>query len=281
MPALIALNGIYEGQQVHLEVGLDVTVGRNESNLLVLPNDTLVSGRHCVFLHEKTGWVVADLDSTNGTLLNGYELTRDRLDDGDVVTIGGTRFRFQLRSGKTEPLPRVDKPPTVSDMRATQVVDYDEIMDALPAANAAPRKDYDELLSDLPGSNSAPPSPLPVLPVSPPPPKAPPSPAPLAPEGKPPVPAPAHNPGAVPPSNVPSVPQKAAAQSPTDTYYDQMFVEAGHGGDDGRAAETPARNTKNNENTWLDSPNQNNMLLAMGAIGLLFLVMILFFNRLV
>lgn len=271
MPALIALNGIYEGQQVHLEVGLDVTVGRNEKNLLVLPNDILVSGSHCVIQHEKDGWVVEDLDSTNGTMLNGNELTRTQLTDGDVVTIGGTRFQFQLRSGKTEPLPSV--PESAADLRTTQVVDYDEIMDALPAANAAPRKDYDELLNELPGSNSVPASTLP----------------PEAPSASPPSPQPDQNTTAAESAHLPPAPNATAASStpaqnkapergPTDTYYDQMFDEAGRGGDDDRTEKKAGRN---NESTWLDSPNQTNMLLAMGSIGLLFLVMILFFNRLV
>lgn len=272
VPALIALNGIYEGQQVHLEVGLDVTVGRNEENLLVLPNDTLVSGRHCVIQHDKGGWVVEDLDSTNGTMLNGNELTRTQLTDGDVVTIGGTRFQFQLRSGKTEPLPSV--PPSASDLRATQVVDYDEIMDALPAANAAPRKDYDELLNDLPGSNSVPASTLPLKAPSASP--ASPQPGKHAPAAKSAIPLPPA-PNAAAASSTP-VQNKAPARGPTDTYYDQMFDEAGRGGDEDRTEKKAGRN---NESTWLDSPNQTNMLLAMGSIGLLFLVMILFFNRLV
>jgi len=230
----------------------------------VIPNDSLVSGKHCVFQNADNGWVVEDLDSTNGTMLNEQELKRSTLKDGDVVTIGGTRFKFQLRSGKTEPLPRVSTQSTpanqsASDLRATQVVDYDEIMDALPSANAAPVKDYDELLSDLPGSNTSPTPTLPPLPVAPantPPPKAP---------AKTPVGKPARREG-----------------KPTDTYYDQMFEEAGRGEGEFEAAGKSAGGAGGRqENSWLETPSQTNMLVAMGSIALLFLVMIMFFNRLV
>jgi pSer/pThr/pTyr-binding forkhead associated (FHA) protein len=40
------------------------------------------------------GWAIQDLDSTNGTLVNGEPVTRGRLSDGDVIEIGVTRLVF-------------------------------------------------------------------------------------------------------------------------------------------------------------------------------------------
>ena len=69
------------------------TLGRHPDNdIQVL--DTLVSKQHCVLEREGDGWVIEDLASTNGTMLNGEPVSRARLKDGDVVDIGLTRLTF-------------------------------------------------------------------------------------------------------------------------------------------------------------------------------------------
>lgn len=50
--------------------------------------DVNASREHAAFIAEGTGWALEDLGSTNGTLVNGEPITRVRLRDGDVVTIG-------------------------------------------------------------------------------------------------------------------------------------------------------------------------------------------------
>jgi pSer/pThr/pTyr-binding forkhead associated (FHA) protein len=40
------------------------------------------------------GWAIEDLDSTNGTLLNGVPVTRAVLADGDVIEIGVSRLTY-------------------------------------------------------------------------------------------------------------------------------------------------------------------------------------------
>ena len=39
--------------------------------------------------------VVVDLESTNGTRVNGKGVKRQRLDDGDEITVGNTALRFE------------------------------------------------------------------------------------------------------------------------------------------------------------------------------------------
>jgi pSer/pThr/pTyr-binding forkhead associated (FHA) protein len=41
------------------------------------------------------GWAIEDLDSTNGTRLNGQPVRRARLHDGDVIEIGLTRLHYR------------------------------------------------------------------------------------------------------------------------------------------------------------------------------------------
>ena len=72
-----------------------VVVGRSrECDIRVEDNN--VSRRHCELVQEgPTAWNVADLGSTNGTEVNGKRVSgKQRLDDGDRITIGGTELVF-------------------------------------------------------------------------------------------------------------------------------------------------------------------------------------------
>ncbi|HMB53709.1 MAG TPA: FHA domain-containing protein [Thermoanaerobaculia bacterium] len=72
------------------------TVGRDAEADLQLEDDA-VSGRH-LLIEERGGVLMAtDLDSRNGTALNGEPLDRPRrLRDGDVLAIGGQRLEVSL-----------------------------------------------------------------------------------------------------------------------------------------------------------------------------------------
>ena len=72
-----------------------VVVGRSrECDVRV--DDGNVSRRHFELVQEgPTAWVVSDLGSTNGTEVNGRRVSgRQRLDDGDRITIGSTELVF-------------------------------------------------------------------------------------------------------------------------------------------------------------------------------------------
>lgn len=56
--------------------------------------DANVSRRHAELLLIDGEWYLADLESTNGTMLNGEPVTRARLRDGDVIEIGVTRLTY-------------------------------------------------------------------------------------------------------------------------------------------------------------------------------------------
>jgi len=77
-----------------------VTIGRAASNDVVLADDEEVSRLHVVLERLPAGWVVRDLSSRNGTMVNGERLSADRpLAAGDELRIGSTRCVF--RSGAT------------------------------------------------------------------------------------------------------------------------------------------------------------------------------------
>ncbi|MBK9179850.1 MAG: FHA domain-containing protein [Acidimicrobiales bacterium] len=70
------------------------TIGRLPESTVVL-TDPGVSRRHAEIRPAGDGYVVVDLGSTNGTRVNGVIVAEHRLGDGDEVTVGTTRMRFE------------------------------------------------------------------------------------------------------------------------------------------------------------------------------------------
>jgi hypothetical protein len=76
-----------------------MVVGRLQECDIVLA-DVNVSRHHAAFVHlEEGGWGVTDLDSTNGTYVNGERVQRAVLKDGDIVEIGATRLIYHGQRG--------------------------------------------------------------------------------------------------------------------------------------------------------------------------------------
>jgi len=72
------------------------TIGRS-SECAVSVTDTNVSRRHAELRPHSSGWAVADLQSTNGTLVNGERVTSSRtLAHGDIITVGETNLRYEI-----------------------------------------------------------------------------------------------------------------------------------------------------------------------------------------
>jgi hypothetical protein len=72
-----------------------VTIGRLADCDIVL-SDPNVSRHHAEVRPRGDGFEVADLGSTNGTRVNGTTVSGGRqLVDGDEITVGGTRIRFE------------------------------------------------------------------------------------------------------------------------------------------------------------------------------------------
>ncbi|GMV40879.1 MAG: hypothetical protein AMXMBFR64_25950 [Myxococcales bacterium] len=79
-----------------------INIGKLSRSHLRLDDDN-ISRMHAVVEVTRTGEVdVADLGSTNGTLLNGEKISRARLRDGDEISLGGTRLVVQIVSAQAE-----------------------------------------------------------------------------------------------------------------------------------------------------------------------------------
>jgi transcriptional regulator with GAF, ATPase, and Fis domain len=100
-PRLIALSGPLEGGVIPLAAG-EVSLGRESANQIHLP-DLSVSRRHCVIRPAGDGFTVTDLDSFNGTAVNGLPVKERALAHGDRLTVGNSQFLFLLHEGEPPP----------------------------------------------------------------------------------------------------------------------------------------------------------------------------------
>ncbi len=115
-----------------------VTIGREEGNVIQL-NDERVSRFHAKIQLDHERIVMTDLDSTNGTRVNGEDIQLRNLRFGDVIQIGRTVMVFGSRDQIAARLKEL-----CSDGRKASQRDRGVIPDELPSsASDIPWKDSD------------------------------------------------------------------------------------------------------------------------------------------
>jgi serine phosphatase RsbU (regulator of sigma subunit)/pSer/pThr/pTyr-binding forkhead associated (FHA) protein len=123
--------------------GERVVVGRARDCDLILP-DVLLSRRHAELVRARTGWVVRDLGSLNGTRLNGARIEREApLADGDSIGIADWALVFKDAELPSDPgagdarLKDVTELATRSYVETDQVARQSRILSVLTRAAAA------------------------------------------------------------------------------------------------------------------------------------------------
>lgn len=85
-------SGLRPGSQLDLE---PVTVIGRHPLATIRVDDEFVSSEHVQLVHQDGSWWITDLGSTNGTLVNGREVTRQiGLSEGDVIEIGDVKLQM-------------------------------------------------------------------------------------------------------------------------------------------------------------------------------------------
>ena len=100
MALLYAIAGPLQGAIFRLPTE-DVSIGRLPFNQLCV-SDPSVSRQHCLIAPQQDGFRIRDLDSNNGTFVNGNRIDDCILADGDKIRIGDTIFRFALKEPPQE-----------------------------------------------------------------------------------------------------------------------------------------------------------------------------------
>jgi predicted component of type VI protein secretion system len=71
------------------------TIGRS-ADCTVAVRDILLSRSHCRIDSSPHGWVLSDLHSKNGTVVEGSKIDRHLLCDGDTIRLGKTLIKFYI-----------------------------------------------------------------------------------------------------------------------------------------------------------------------------------------
>jgi transcriptional regulator with GAF, ATPase, and Fis domain len=141
-PRLLVIAGPSKDSTIPLPNG-ESTLGRDPTNAVAVA-DASVSRKHCLLRQEEDGrFQLKDLDSRNGTLVNGLAAKEQWLRHGDEIATGDSVFLFLLED-EDQPLPasRVefdDSHPTAE----TKVIHPKEVMYLQP----------DRLLRELPATS--------------------------------------------------------------------------------------------------------------------------------
>jgi hypothetical protein len=93
MTRLVIINGVQEGRVLRLRSGIN-RIGRSVENHLQVP-DPSVSSAHCEIIFADAEILVRDLQSTNGTLIDGEPIHEGRIRIGQMLQIGNIQMSVQ------------------------------------------------------------------------------------------------------------------------------------------------------------------------------------------
>src|SRR6185295_6702691 len=103
------LEGVDKGR-VFRELPIPVTIGREEGNVLRL-NDERVSRFHAKVQLDDDDYILTDLESTNGTRVNGSVVNIRRLRFGDRVSVGRSILMFGSNDEIAERMAQIESSP--------------------------------------------------------------------------------------------------------------------------------------------------------------------------
>ena len=123
MAKLVLLSEGLTGQTYELKVD-KTTIGRLDDNAFQI-TEASVSSHHCELTPRGNEVVVKDLNSTNGTFINGEKITESVLKPGQILRLGQVEMRLESASGTTAAAP-VKKPLEKTMVIGIQAQDLDK-----------------------------------------------------------------------------------------------------------------------------------------------------------
>lgn len=105
MPKLVLLSSGMTGRAFDLKVD-KTTIGRVEDNAFQIAEPS-VSSHHCEVVMQGANILIRDLNSTNGTFINGEKVTEAVLKPGQTLRLGQIEMRLETDAA---PTPSARKP---------------------------------------------------------------------------------------------------------------------------------------------------------------------------
>jgi len=115
MALLKVISGDASGQTYEVDRD-ELIIGRSPDDPIVV-DDPAVSGRHCSVTKSGRRYLVKDLGSTNGTMLNKAPVEQSFLKPGDIIRVGSVEILFEgddveVVEGRTPPARTASAPPS-------------------------------------------------------------------------------------------------------------------------------------------------------------------------
>ena len=102
----------------------EVKIGRNTEKCQIVLNDVEVSSEHAIIKKTKNSYILEDLKSANGTILNGIRINQSELANDDEFLIGSTTFTVEIISAFLQ-----DQKDRLMPVEDNQVVEVEEIVE--------------------------------------------------------------------------------------------------------------------------------------------------------
>lgn len=115
MAKLVVLSGGLTGKSHDVKVD-KTTIGRLEDNTFQIA-DPSVSSHHCEIFMRGDDVVVQDLNSTNGSYINGEKITEAVLKPGQTLRLGQVELRLDTGTGPAAPVPGTPPPPATASSK--------------------------------------------------------------------------------------------------------------------------------------------------------------------
>ncbi|MCL2325087.1 MAG: FHA domain-containing protein [Proteobacteria bacterium] len=126
-------------QREYILVRDKTQIGRGPKNEIVI-SDISMSRQHVCIDKFREGFRIRDLDSGNGTMLNGHRIRVGQLRDGDSVEMGNIRFRFEQSGGDPDELwkgpPKIEYHPNQSKNSLPSLTGGAQSQNAMPPVAA-------------------------------------------------------------------------------------------------------------------------------------------------
>jgi pSer/pThr/pTyr-binding forkhead associated (FHA) protein len=120
MAKLVILTQGLTGRAHELNVDR-TTIGRVEDNLFQIA-EASISSHHCEVLLRGSDVVIKDLNSTNGTFINGEQITESVLKPGQTLRLGQVELKLETGTSASAPATAPAPSPVKKQAEATMVI---------------------------------------------------------------------------------------------------------------------------------------------------------------
>lgn len=118
LAVLEILNGVSQGQRLHVPHGAPRTVGSGGAADLRVLEDPWMGAVHAAFVWEHGALLLKDLGTQHGSQVNQEWVAERALSQGDLIQMGGTLLRVHLRDPSRASAPDAPARPVFSDRTA-------------------------------------------------------------------------------------------------------------------------------------------------------------------